>query len=132
MQHNIVKHAPYFVETYGSLSVWNCQGMEKSHYAAKAANQRHTQHGGGRARKSCILQQYEHWYRNIQHRYAAKLRMELLANDVISEHGDGSSLLERRRAASNNSNASVEHEKWRATRVRSGSVYIAREPTEGD
>jgi hypothetical protein len=31
-------HAPYFVEMYNSLSVWSCQGMEKSHYAAKEAN----------------------------------------------------------------------------------------------
>lgn len=107
--------------------------MEKSHYAAKAANQRHTQHGGGRARKSCILQQYEHWYRVIQHRYAAKLRMELLENNIVtSEPEDGLSQVERRRAASNNSNASLEHQKWRATRVRSGSVYIAREQVEED
>jgi hypothetical protein len=39
MQHNIVRHVLYFVEMYSSLSLWSCQGMEKSHHAAKMANQ---------------------------------------------------------------------------------------------
>lgn len=95
--------------------------MEKSHHAAKAANQRHTQHGGGRGRKSCILQQYEHWYRNIQHRYAAKVRMEE-ANNVFTDQ-DEVDATNRRREASNNSNAAEAHELWRATRVRVGSVW---------
>jgi hypothetical protein len=65
LQHILVKHAPWFVGEYGSLSVWSCQGMEKSHYAAKAAYQAYTQHGGTRNKTSAILQLYEHWYRNI-------------------------------------------------------------------
>jgi hypothetical protein len=106
--------------------------MEKSHYAAKAANQRHTQHGGGRARKSCILQQYEHWYRNIQHRYATKVRMEQEASNVVHEPVDESSTIERRRVASNNSNAALEHQGWRATRVCVGSVWMEMQRLEGD
>jgi len=38
--------------------------MEKSHHAAKAANQHHTQHNGTKDRTSAIVQQYQHWYRN--------------------------------------------------------------------
>lgn len=52
--------------------------MEKSHHAAKASSQYHGQHGGTRARTSVIVQQYEFWYRNIQHRYAAKLQKRIL------------------------------------------------------
>jgi hypothetical protein len=40
-----LKHGRWFVEKFGSLSVWSCQGMEKFHHAAKAATQDHTQHG---------------------------------------------------------------------------------------
>lgn len=58
-QHVLVKHGPWFIEQYGSLSVWNCQGMEKSHHAAKASSQYHGQHGGTVARTSVIVQQYE-------------------------------------------------------------------------
>jgi len=43
--------------------------MEYSHYAAKAAYQRHTQHSSGRAKKSPLVQTYQHWYRIIHHRF---------------------------------------------------------------
>lgn len=55
-QHVLIKHGPWFVEEYGSLSIWSCQGMEKSHHAAKAATQAHTQHGGTGNRTSIIIQ----------------------------------------------------------------------------
>ena len=53
------------------------QGMEKSHHAAKASSQYHGQHGGTKNRTSIIVQQYEFWYRNIQHRYERKLQKKL-------------------------------------------------------
>jgi hypothetical protein len=65
--HVLVKHCIWFIENYGSLAVWSCQGMEKMHYAAKSAFQRHTQHGGGTGRVSPIVQTYEWWYKGIQH-----------------------------------------------------------------
>lgn len=68
---------------YSSLFVQSCQGMEMSHHAAKAANQQHTQHGGGRKRKNALLQQYEHWYRNIQHRITTKARLKEAQNVVL-------------------------------------------------
>jgi hypothetical protein len=55
LQHVIVRRTPWFVEEYGSLCVWSCQGMEHSHHAAKSAYQRHTQHSGGKTRKSALL-----------------------------------------------------------------------------
>ena len=55
LQHIVVKHAPWFIGKYGSLSVWSYRGMEKSHYAAKVAYQAHTQHRGIRNKTSAIL-----------------------------------------------------------------------------
>lgn len=43
--------------------------MEYMRYAAKAAYQRHTQHGGGKSKKSPLEKTYQHWYRIIQHRF---------------------------------------------------------------
>lgn len=43
--------------------------MEYSHYVAKIADQRHTQHGGRRTNKSPLVQTYQHWYRIIQNRF---------------------------------------------------------------
>jgi hypothetical protein len=57
--------------------------MEKSHYAAKAAYQAHTQHGGIRNKTSAMLQLYEHWYRNIQHRFARNEEHEQLLVEPV-------------------------------------------------
>ena len=75
LQHVLIRHAPWFVQEYGSLVVWNNQGMEKSHHAAKSSLQHHTQHDGTGRRISAIVQQYQHWYRNIQHRFANKAKL---------------------------------------------------------
>jgi hypothetical protein len=72
MQHILVRHAPFFVEKYGSLAVWSCQGMEDSHHAAKIAYQRHMQHSGGRKKKSLLVQLFQHWYRIVAHRFRNK------------------------------------------------------------
>lgn len=70
--HVMVWHAPYFVDKYSSLAIWSCQGLENSHHGAKNANQRHTQHSGGKSRKNALLQPYQHWYRIIAHRFIIK------------------------------------------------------------
>ena len=51
--------------------------MEKSHHVAKSSSQAHPQHGGTKDRTSVVVQQYEFWYRNIQHRYDAKLKKRI-------------------------------------------------------
>jgi len=130
LQHVLVKHGPWFVEKYGSLSVWNCQGMEKSHHAAKASSQYHGQHGGTIARTSVIVQQYEFWYRNIQHRYAAKLQKrtweseQTLPNPAIVERHA------RRRDAWHASRARAACEAWREGRIRQGSRYVFDEASD--
>ena len=47
LQHILYAHAPYFKDEYGSLALWSTQGMEHSHYQAKAVYFKNTRHGGG-------------------------------------------------------------------------------------
>lgn len=83
----LVRHGPWFVETYGSLSVWISQGMEKMHAAAKTAYSRHTQHSGGLLRKSPVEQIFQHSYRCIQHwdRKNKSLATSTTKHDEIDE-----------------------------------------------
>lgn len=117
------------MERYGSLSVWSCQGIEKSHHAAKAANQAHTQHGGTAARTSVIVQQYEHWYRNIQHRYTRRIEVEKTRATRSPEDTSAAASEERRRVAWQTSSAATSHCEWRAGRVRQGSRWVLRQDT---
>jgi hypothetical protein len=52
---------------YGSIAIWSTQGMEKTHYQAKTAYTKHTQHDGTDLGHSAIVQIFEWWYRVIQH-----------------------------------------------------------------
>lgn len=129
MQHTFVKHAPWFVDSYGSLSVWSYQRMEYSHYAAKSAYQRHTQHNGGKSKKSPLLQTYQHWYRIIQHRF-----QEQVEKSSERENHEGEQWLtmeaqiEKRREASLNSPAQAHHLLWRQKCHRIGSKWSPAKP----
>lgn len=99
--------------------------MEKTHHAAKAANQNHTQHSGTKSKTSAIVQQYEHWYRNIQHRF---VRNERLAWErAMPVDQNAVDRVERRRVASNSPGVIEGRNRWRAQRVREGSRYVVRE-----
>lgn len=100
--------------------------MEKSHHAAKAATQQHSQHGGTSAQTSVIVQQYQFWYRNIQHRYARKLEKKL--RDAEASQADPMAVVAeaRRRDAWYASDAATVCETWRDGRVREGRRYVAR------
>ena len=123
-QHVLIRHGPWFIEKYGSLSIWSCQGMEKSHHAAKAATQAHTQHGGTGNRTSVIVQQYQWWYRCIQHRHARK---EQLKHDkAVQGMPDVEKLhaAAQRREAWHESSAAAAHEAWQNKRQREGKHWV--------
>lgn len=125
-QYVLVKHAPWFVMEYGSLSVWSCQGLENSHHAAKNAYHKHTQHGGSKHRISPLIQTYQHWYRIIQHRFHNKDNIPVMfAEDLPSDI-----ILQRRREASLNSSASAHHAIWRSKCIRKGRKWVPT--TEGE
>eukprot|EP00959_Pyramimonas_sp_CCMP1952_P392220 8218687-Pyramimonas_sp.AAC.1 len=71
--HILYAHAPWFMKEYGSLGVWQCQGMEKSHWVARGNYQKHTNHDGGRQplgelTKSSLYQLLQFDYRQLMHR----------------------------------------------------------------
>ena len=124
MQHVLVKHGPWFVEKYGSLSVWSCQGMEKSHHAAKAATQSHSQHGGTEKHHSIIVQQYQWWYRCIQHRYTVRANQEFAEANAppIDEQAIGRA--KRRRETWHDSDARAASASWRSGREWDGRRWV--------
>lgn len=72
MQHILRHHATFFARTFGSLSIWSSQGMEKSHWQARAAFHKSTQHGGTSTKNSYILQLFQWFYRRVQIRHNTK------------------------------------------------------------
>lgn len=106
--------------------------MEKSHHAAKASSQYHGQHGGTRARTSVILQQYEFWYRNIQHRYAAKLQKRALESERTLPDPLVVAGMARRHDAWHAFRARIACDTWREGRSREGRRYVVVEALDVD
>jgi hypothetical protein len=100
--------------------------MEKSHHAAKSSLQHHTQHGGTERRSSAIVQQYQHWYRNIQHRFANKAKLREMSLHAPIVDANKAQISERKRLAYHTSGANVAHAAWTATRIRVGSRWVSR------
>lgn len=104
--------------------------MEKSHHAAKASTQYHSQHGGTKKRVSIVVQQYQFWYRNIQHRYEAKVEKRAREDIQPAPDPEVISAAARRRDAWWASDAAAACGAWREGRERVGSQYV--ESQEGD
>lgn len=56
---------PYFINKYKDSSIWNTQGLKKSHYMARNAYFRHTQHGGGKSKANSLQEVFQWFYRRI-------------------------------------------------------------------
>ena len=98
--------------------------MEKSYHAAKAAMQGHTQHGGTAARTSVIVQQYEWWYRCIQHRYTRKEQKKLVEMRAAPVDVIAISAAAKRRTAWWASSAPAASEEWRSSRQRDRKHWV--------
>ena len=48
-----------------ALSIWNTQGIKKTHYCARAAYFRNTRHGGGFTRSNALREMFDWFYRTI-------------------------------------------------------------------
>ena len=104
--------------------------MEKSHHAAKASTQYHSQHGGTKKRVSIVVQQYQFWYRNIQHRYEAKVEKKVREEERPAPDPNVISAAARRRDAWWASDAPAGCEAWRQGRERVGSQYASQDSQE--
>ena len=121
MQHVIVRHAIFFLEKYGSLAVWSCQGMENSHHAAKTTYSGHTQHSGGKLKKkNPLLQTFQHWFRIVGHRFRNK-ETEASNPPDFDLALSVEAKIQARREASINSSSTIHSAEWRERRIRKGS-----------
>jgi len=104
------------------------QGMEYFHYAAKAAYQRHTQHEGGKSKKSPLLQTYQHWYRIIHHRFREQTELDAESQSHESDEWlTAEAKIEKRRTTSLASSARAHSELWRQKCQRVGSKWVPHE-----
>ena len=92
--------------------------MEKSHHVAKSSSQAHSQHGGKKYHTSVVVQQYELWYQNIQHRYDAKLKKKIVDAECSLPNPEVLVAGSRRREAWHASNAASACASWRAGHIR--------------
>lgn len=119
-------HGPWFLKTYGSLAIWNTQGMEKSHYRAKAAYFKNSRHGGGKGLSNALVEIFQWFYRGVLSRQNIEETRARGLTSMIS-----SSNLARR-AAWKSSTANARHREWRMSRVRVGKRWVPRQRTSNE
>ena len=92
LQHILYAHGPYFVEEYGSLALWRNQGMERSHYQAKAAYFKNTQHSGGKDQSNALHEMFNWFYQaligNSERKARGNLSLRQQIMKVITEDKD--------------------------------------------
>lgn len=122
LQHILFAHGPWFLKRWGPLSIWNTQGMEKSHYRARAAYFRNTRHGGGFTRSNALHEMFDWFYRTIIGRTLniRKARESELVRAVqeVSKN--------KRQCAWKASTGTVGVSRWLQSRSRQGSKWIPR------
>lgn len=113
LQHSLYAHGPWFMKKYGSLAIWNTQGMEKSHYKAKAF--KNSRHGGGKGLSNALVHIFQWFYRGVLSRQCDK---DVGLSSMLSSSNS------KRRTAWMSSNASTRHTQWRMSRVRIGNRWL--------
>ena len=68
---------------YGSLGIWNTQGMEKYHKQARVAYHKSTQHRGGSTLSNPLVQMFQWFYRHIVSRFPQAI--DSTSEDSIEE-----------------------------------------------
>lgn len=92
--------------------------MERSHYQARCAYFKNSQHGGGKVRSNALQEMFNWFYREItgsKARRRGNLSVRRHIMKVVSE---------RRRQGYNRSNARERAQAWRATRRRVGRTWV--------
>ena len=110
-------HEPYFAKKR-TLSTWNTQGMEKSHYQARTRYFKHTRHGGGSNKENSLMEVFQWFYRIVWHRSKAQEKRKLYENSDIALALK--TRIQRRKEAYNCSSASEKFLQWLGSRQRQG------------
>ncbi len=98
--------------------------MEKTHYQARGAYFRHTQHGGGTIRANSFKELYFWFYRRIILR-ATKQEFTKQKKDARSV--EISKIIQQRRQRWKDSSAEQNLAIWRATKVRQNKLWVPHE-----
>jgi len=122
LQHILYAHAPYFLNRYGSLALWSNQGMERSHYQAKAAYFKSTRHGGGTRRSNALHEMFNWFYRLLGGKGRRRVRHALPLRRQIAKV-----VSVRRSQGYHQSQARERLHQWVATRRRCGSTWARRD-----
>jgi hypothetical protein len=108
------------MENYGELSKWSTQGMEKSHWQARSAYFRATQHGGGKNQANSLEELFMWFFRKQHQRVEAT---KVVKNSEIYRALRQNQRL-RRRQIWINTNATQKHTIWRSTKKRQGKKWV--------
>ena len=120
-QHILHNHIPWFAKQYGYPAIWSTQGMEKTHYQARGAYFRHTQHGGGTVRANSFKEVYFWFYRKIILRSKKEKSLQLKKDAQTLQISR--SILQRR-LRWKQSSAEQNLAAWRATKGRQNKVWV--------
>ena len=93
--------------------------MERSHWQARCAYQRATQHGGGVKKSNPMRQLCQWWYRRIQVRARVKIKQSKSAVSCAIREMQA----ERRRSIYVSSQGRQNHAEWLRQRQRQGKVW---------
>ena len=63
LQHILFAHGAFFLDKYGSLGILSSQGMECSHYQAKAVYFKNTRHRGRKVKSNAMHEMFNRFYR---------------------------------------------------------------------
>lgn len=93
--------------------------MERSHYQAKSAYFKNTQHGGGKQRSNAFHEMFNWFYRDLTGRKERKVVGNLSTRRHIMKV-----VSEQRRQGYDGSVARERARQWRATRRRCGRAWV--------
>ena len=122
VQHIIYNHMPYFIDKYGDPSIWSTQGMEKSHYMARNAYFRHTQHGGGSKKANSLCELFQWFYRRTLQ--ILRTKEEISSSAIAQAVRDAKVKKEKRIEAFRNSNALEGLANWRQGRLYQNHRWV--------
>ena len=121
-QDIIYNHLPFFVKKYGCPAIWSTQGMEKSHYMARNAFFRHTQHFGGKQKGNSLKEVFQWFYRGVLQKIATKEKVKASQIRIAFQVAQK----QRRRIILESSNAAERHAEWRKTKIFVDHKWVDR------
>ena len=120
MQHILLGHGSWLIQKYGSLALWNAQGMERSHWQARSGYLKGTRHGGGIGGSNAYKELFIRWFRTMKGRQDMQDKIRnCKALNVEKENRK-----RKHREAWQRSNAREKHLQWQQSKRRVGKTWV--------